>query len=95
METTTNERLNDVHEWQPVDNANGVPVHPNALRRLHRLHARLEFAQELVQQANAQFQETLLGIFEDAGVQASPKDGFHIDWRGGTVSLRRGEASDG
>jgi len=71
METTTNERLNDNHEWRAVDNADGVPVHPNALRRLHRLHSRLEFAQELVQQTNAQFQEALLGIFEDHGVRAT------------------------
>lgn len=90
----TNERLNDVHEWQSVDDPNTISVSSSTLRRLHRLHARAELAAELNAQTNAQFQEAMLGIFEDAGLQASQQDGFSIDWRASTVTLkRRGEES--
>jgi hypothetical protein len=95
MDTTTNERLNDTHEWQTVYDPSGVKMTQSTLRRLHRLHARVEFAQEIMQAAQAQFQEALLGIFEDAGIEASAQDGFHIDWRASTLSLRRGEEASG
>ena len=86
METITN------HVDSPIS-PDSVQLSPANLRRLHRLHNRAEMAQEMFQAANQALQETLAALFEDAGIQAGPQDGFSVDWRSGTLSLRRqGEA---
>ena len=90
--TTTNETFNHVAEFQPSLDPDSVALSPSNLRRIHRLHNRVELAQEIMQQANQALQEALLPIFEDAGIECGPQDRFHVDFRAATLHLiRQGE----
>ena len=66
-----------------------VSLTPSNQRRLQRLHARAELAQEIAQQTHQALQEAITGLFEDAGIEVGQRDNFNVDWRTGTLSLRR------
>jgi len=91
---TVDERLNDSHEWQPVNaDPNTVVLSPSAARRVHRLYTRAEWAGELHQSAQLAFQQALIEAFENAGLSMTPSDRYSIDWRTGSVTLRPEEGS--
>lgn len=94
MEHTVDERLNSVHEWHPVgSNPNTINLSPSAARRVHRLYTRAEWATELQQQTQLAFQQALIEVFEQAGLNMAPTDRYSIDWRTGSVTLRPEEGS--
>ena len=74
-----------------VNGANVVDLSSSVSRRLYRLSVRVEMAQQLVQEAQAQFIAALEGVFEDAGVEFHREDQFSIDWRTNTITLREGD----
>jgi hypothetical protein len=88
---------------ETVEQPNVVRFGPAALRRLARMHARAQGADEVAQRAAeharalaAAFQEALAEACEELGV-GLPKGqvGGHIDWRTGTFSLDQPGQRDG
>lgn len=91
---TIDERLNDTHEWQTVTaNPNTVSLSPSVARRLHRLYVRAEMASEAHRVTQQAFQETLVELFENAGLSMESTDRYSIDWRTSSVTLRPEESS--
>lgn len=90
---TIDERLNDSHEWQTVGKPNEVSLSPSVARRLHRLYVRAEMASEANRVTQQAFQETLIELFENAGLSMDSSDRYSIDWRTNTLTLRPEEGS--